>query len=81
MEKAIHQYEEFFLVTQESIPDEMNEQIRKDITDFKAAHDHYYHLVDQLEICIRNYKSLHNSLQKRMFPYIRKMKAEIRQQK
>jgi len=81
MIKAINQFEECSLTCGSLIPDQQDGIIRNNIAEFKGTYDYYHILLKELEGCIRDYKDLHVSLQRKMFPCVRKMQSELRQKR
>jgi len=78
MEKAIGQYEDYSIRCREMIPEDHDGIIRKNISEFKGTYDYYLLLLEEIEECIGRYNGLHESLQKMVFPYARKMQGELR---
>lgn len=81
MTRIIAQYEEYFAHCGEMIPQDHDETVRENIAEFKGSYDYYKILLKELEQCIEQYKNLHESLQKIVYPYARKMNSELRRRK
>lgn len=78
MLKVIAQFEGLSSICGEIIPEKHESKMRKNASELKGTHDYYMILLKELEECIHSYNELHESLQKLMYPYIRKMNTELR---
>lgn len=78
MEKAIARYEEYATQCGEMIPENHDGIIRKNMAEFKDTFDYYLLLLKEIGECIGKYNDLHDSLQKTVFPYARKMQGKLR---
>ena len=81
MTRAIGQYEEYFTHCEAMIHENQNEIVRENIAKFKDAYDYYKILLKELEGCLEQYKEVHESLQRMVYPYARKMSGELRRKK
>lgn len=78
MLKIIDQFEGLGKVCGHIIPEKHNSTIHKNAAELKGTYDYYQILLKELENCIHSYSELHESLQKVMYPYVRKMNTELR---
>ena len=78
MTRTIGRYEEYSIICGQIIPEEKNEIIREKIAEFKGTYDCYLLLLEEIGECIGRYNGLHESLQKMVFPYARKMQGKLR---
>lgn len=75
--KTIRQFEELSTMVGHIIPEEHDAIMRKNAAELKGTYDYYLILIKELEGCIHSYNELHESLQRMMYPYIRKMNAKV----
>lgn len=78
MLSAIRQFEELLISYGHLIPEGRDEIIRENIAELEESYDYYCLLLKELEDCIDTYNELHNSLQRTMFPYVRRMATQAR---
>lgn len=78
MLKAIHQFEELLAIYEHIVSQDHDRIVRDNIAEFKGSYDYYCLLLKELEGCIGTYKELHESLQRMVFPYVRKMNTQER---
>jgi len=76
--KVIDLFEGLSSVCGQVIPENHDAKMRKNAMELKGTYDYYLILLKELEGCIHSYAELHESLQKLMYPYIRKMNTELR---
>lgn len=81
MIKVISRFEELQEIFGQIIAENHKELIKENISEFKGSYDYYCLLIKELEDCIENYKELHESLQRHIFPYVRKMTTEAKNKK
>lgn len=81
MEKAIGRYEEYATLCGKMIPEDHDGMIRENIAEFKNTYSYYLLLLKEIGECIGEYNDLHDSLQKMVFPYARKMQGELRKKR
>ena len=81
MIKAIDRFEKNAPACSDLIPENIEEIIRKQITEFKGMYDYYHILMKELEGCIKKYNGQHESLQRRLYPCVRKMETELRRKR
>lgn len=77
MTRAIKLYEEHSILCKEVIPEEQDEIIRDNILQFKGTYDYYYILLKELERCMVDYRKLHTSLQRMVYPCTRKINGQL----
>ena len=78
MIRVIEKFEELLSVCGPMVPEAKEEVVKKNITEFKTTYDHYIQLLKEMENCISSYKTLHKSLEKRLYPNVRKMNTQLR---
>lgn len=78
MLKVICKFDELIAIYGHIIPKGKNEIIKRNIAEFKGSYDNYNQLLKELQDCIYVYKEMHDSLQRQMFPYVRKMNTKAR---
>lgn len=81
MLKAIGQFEQLREGFGNIVPKIQSDMITEQIKEFNGCYAYYSKLFKELEDCIDNYKELQDSLQKTMFPYIKKMNAKAKTRK
>lgn len=80
MLKSINKYEEYVVLLENLIPENHDAIIRDKTSEFKGTYDYYHFLLKELERCLEEYKNLHESLKRMIYPYSRKMNAKYRNQ-
>ena len=81
MARAIDRYEEYSTLCEHIVPQDRDKIIRENIAEFKGIYDYYHLLIKELEHCIEEYKDLHDSLQRMVYPYARKMNGKLQKRK
>ena len=78
MIRIIEKFEELLSVCGHMVPEAREEIVKKNIIEFKGTYDNYIQLLKEMENCISSYKILHKSLEKRLYPNVRKMNTQLR---
>lgn len=81
MLKVICKFDELITIYGNIVPEGQDEIIKGNIAEFKDSYDHYNLLLKELENCICTYKEVQESLQRIMFPNVRKMNTKARKKR
>lgn len=81
MLSATRQFEELLKSYRHLVPEGQDEIIMENIAELEGTYDYYCLLLKELEDCIDTYKEQQDSLQRTMFPYVRRMITQERNKK
>lgn len=81
MIKAICRFEELEDLAGRAVTESRKDLIKANIAEFKGSYDNYCLLLRELQECIDRYKEIHGSLQRNLFPSVRRMAAAAKKDK
>ncbi|QRY55537.1 hypothetical protein [Sphingobacterium siyangense] len=81
MIKAICRFEELEELAGSVVYESRKDIIKANIIEFKGSYDNYCLLLREIQECIDRYKEIHESLQRSLFPSVRRMAAAAKKTK